>query len=263
MARADAGYDRPVSAGLQQGERVDRDGHGGIAAGRVVHRTATDTLRPVTVMLVDECELVVAGMEAMLAPYDDLAFMPAHGRSPGAPPDVVLVDPRDLPWETAPASWFPVGSSPSDVVVYTWNPSPELVETSLRLGARGCLSKSLPAGDLAAALRRIREGHVVVDDGNPSRSRGRPPGEELVAMTTRELEVIGLVAVGLSNPEIAEQLTLSVNSIKSYIRSAYRKIGVASRSQAVLWGLRHGCSAPVGPGWCPPAEPTRDRSGRP
>ena len=53
-----------------------------------------------------------------------------------------------------------------------------------------------------------------------------------------------LVAAGLSNKEIAEQLYLSINSIKTYIRSAYRRIGAASRSEAVLWALRHGLAEP-------------------
>jgi len=56
--------------------------------------------------------------------------------------------------------------------------------------------------------------------------------------------VLGLVTAGLSNQEIASTLYLSINSVKTYIRSTYRKMGVATRSQAVLWAIQHGFPAP-------------------
>ena len=65
----------------------------------------------------------------------------------------------------------------------------------------------------------------------PGRSAGLSP---------REAEVLALIARGLSNQEICDRAHVSINSIKSYIRSAYRKIGVKSRTQAVLWALAHG-----------------------
>nr|MBA2309244.1 response regulator transcription factor [Pseudonocardiales bacterium] len=65
------------------------------------------------------------------------------------------------------------------------------------------------------------------------------PGRE-EGLTAREAEVLSLITMGLSNLEIAERTSLSVNSIKSYIRSCYRKIDVDSRSKAVLWGVAHG-----------------------
>jgi len=65
-------------------------------------------------------------------------------------------------------------------------------------------------------------------------------------LTARESEIIALITTGLSNNEIARQTYLSINSVKSYIRSAYRRMGVSSRSQAVLWGVQHGL-APQAP----------------
>ena len=56
--------------------------------------------------------------------------------------------------------------------------------------------------------------------------------------------MLQLVLQGLSNQEIAESMFLSINSVKSYIRSAYRKIEVNSRSQAVIWGMNHGFASP-------------------
>ena len=59
-------------------------------------------------------------------------------------------------------------------------------------------------------------------------------------LTDREAEIIALITQGKSNAEIAELMFLSMNTIKSYIRSSYRKIGLASRTQAVLWGIENG-----------------------
>ena len=62
----------------------------------------------------------------------------------------------------------------------------------------------------------------------------------LAELSRREAQVLHLVSEGLSNQEIAERSYLSINSVKTYIRTAYRKIGVTRRSQAVVWGMKHG-----------------------
>ena len=71
-------------------------------------------------------------------------------------------------------------------------------------------------------------------------ARPAVPGVDLVGLTGRELQVLALIAEGLTNQEIADKVFVSINSVKTYIRSAYRKIGVNSRSQAAVWGLQHG-----------------------
>jgi DNA-binding CsgD family transcriptional regulator len=65
------------------------------------------------------------------------------------------------------------------------------------------------------------------------------PGRS-AGLSSREAEVLALIARGLTNLEVAERAHLSINSIKSYIRSAYRKIGVQRRPQAILWALENG-----------------------
>ncbi|PWJ26923.1 regulatory LuxR family protein [Branchiibius hedensis] len=71
------------------------------------------------------------------------------------------------------------------------------------------------------------------------RALGDWPGRE-VGVTERELDVLRMITEGLSNQEIADRSFLSINSVKSYIRAAYRKIDVSSRSKAVLWGVQNG-----------------------
>ena len=104
------------------------------------------------------------------------------------------------------------------------------------------LAKTLPAYDLVTAIEAIADGEIVISDAPP---RSRPavgldwPGRT-EGLTDREAEVLALITQGLSNKEIAARVYLSINSIKTYIRSAYRKIDASSRTQAAIWGLEHG-----------------------
>ncbi|WP_345520958.1 response regulator transcription factor [Nocardioides conyzicola] len=65
-------------------------------------------------------------------------------------------------------------------------------------------------------------------------------GAEAVGLTGREVQVLALIAEGLTNQEIADRVYISINSVKTYIRAAYRKVGVNSRSQAAIWAMQHG-----------------------
>jgi DNA-binding NarL/FixJ family response regulator len=129
------------------------------------------------------------------------------------------------------------------LVVYSWNLQESLSATTMQRGVSGYLSKSLTASELTSALEKIARGETVISP-DPAGSRaavvgGDWPGRE-EGLTAREAEVLALITQGMSNVDIATRTSLSINSIKSYIRSCYRKIGVSSRSQAVLWGATHG-----------------------
>jgi two-component system, NarL family, response regulator LiaR len=120
----------------------------------------------------------------------------------------------------------------------------ETIVAALAAGAGGYLAKSLKAKEIVDALEAIRDGEIVVLTNSlvaePEGGWGVGwPGEE-EGLTPRESEVLAFITQGLSNQEIAANLYLSINSVKSYIRTAYRKLGVASRSQAVRWGMEHG-----------------------
>ena len=125
------------------------------------------------------------------------------------------------------------------LVTWTWNPQPRLVELALAHGARGCLAKCLPGADLVAALEAVHRGEIVVEYGLRGRRRDADAQTE-TALTPREAEVVALITQGFDNCSIARETSLSINSVKTYIRAAYQKMGVGSRSQAVLWGVRHG-----------------------
>ena len=200
--------------------------------------------RPVRVTLAHECDLVTVGFAGMLAPYAHrVQVLPSPGGVPARDVDLTLHDTlagvKDLPL----AAVHPIAHD-GRLVAWTWNARPQLVELALGHGVSGVLSKTLPAGRLVAALESIHRGRPVVDLGND-----QPPASEgaaTEALTPREAQVIAMITQGLDNQSIADSASISINSLKSYIRSAYRKMGVTSRSQAVLWGVRHGYLGSVG-----------------
>jgi DNA-binding NarL/FixJ family response regulator len=128
------------------------------------------------------------------------------------------------------------------VVVYTWNFDPHLIDDALQRGASGYLSKTLSPEELVGALERVHAGEVVVSDP-PARAKRAArldwPGSA-DGLTDREAEILALITQGMSNADVARLTYLSPNTVKSYIRTLYRKIGAESRTQAVLWGVKHG-----------------------
>ena len=198
---------------------------------------------PVRVAVVNDYELVVRGVAALLEPYADRVSVVELDSKVAVikDVDVVLYDTFGQVQGDGLQLDDLVDGSPTKVAVYSWNVQPDLVSRSIEQGASGYLSKSLQGEDLVRAIEAVHAGKVVV----PTRPQGRDrdagdwPGKAL-GLTAREAEIIALITQGLSNQEIATRSYLSINSVKTYIRTAYRKMGVSSRSQAVLWGVNHG-----------------------
>lgn len=132
------------------------------------------------------------------------------------------------------------------VVAYTRSFDPAASDTMLRRGYDGYLSTALPRTHLIEALQAIHSGRRVVAPMHPvAVASGSDWPGRAAGLTEREADVLSLISNGLSNKEIAAQLGVSINSIKSYIRSCYQTIGVDSRAKAVLWGVTHGMRAPA------------------
>lgn len=196
------------------------------------------------VALVNDYEIVVRGLAAMMRSYTERVQVVELNASAtvDATVDVALYDTFAQPQGDQQAVADLMGNpGVGKVAVYTWNVDPELERATLRLGAAGYLSKRLPAGELVSAVEAIHRGTVVVskDRGRGDLVGGDWPGRE-EGLTARESEVLALITQGMTNAEILERTGLSINSVKSYIRTCYRKIGVTSRSRAVLWGIEHG-----------------------
>jgi DNA-binding NarL/FixJ family response regulator len=200
---------------------------------------------PILVALVDDYDVVLAGVANMLDRYRDrvlIAEIDANTALHDAV-DIVLYDSFAQPEsDYEEISTLVANPRARRVVVYTWNFHPELVESARRQGVHGYLSKTLSARELVAALEAVHAGEMVVSKP-PPRARSATgldwPGRG-EGLTDREAEILALITQGKSNAEVATLTYLSPNTVKSYIRSVYRKIGVESRTQAVLWGVAHG-----------------------
>jgi DNA-binding NarL/FixJ family response regulator len=201
---------------------------------------------PICVALVDDYDVVLIGLAHMFDRYRDrvlVAEIDANQATNDAV-DIVLYDSFAQP-EPDEDGIAELVRNPNahKVVVYTWNFHPDLMESARQLGVDGYLSKTLAARDLVAALERIHAGEKLFMDAPPRRASSANgldwPGRR-EGITDRESEILALITQGKSNSEVARLTYLSPNTVKSYIRSVYRKIGVDSRTQAVLWGVEHG-----------------------
>jgi DNA-binding NarL/FixJ family response regulator len=199
---------------------------------------------PITVALIDDYDVVLAGVAGMLAPYrDQVQILEIDTNKPLATPvDVALYDSfaqTDTDQDIPALVQNPLARR---VAVYTWNFHPRMIDKVRQQGADGYLSKTLPARDLVRALQAIHSGEVVISDPPPRGRTGQArdwPGRH-EGLSDREAEILALITQGKNNEDIAAATFLSPNTIKSYIRATYRKIGVTSRTQAVLWGVEHG-----------------------
>jgi DNA-binding NarL/FixJ family response regulator len=198
---------------------------------------------PVRVAIVNDYELIVLGVAAMLAPFEKRVRVVEldSGLPVVADVDVVLYDTFGQVQGDGVDLEDLVAGGESKVAIYSWNLQPELVQRSLDRGAAAYLSKGLSSAELVSAIEQVRDGRRIVPEKTRTteRAEGNWPGKEF-GLSSREAEIIALITQGLSNQEIAERSYLSINSVKTYIRTAYRKMGVGSRSQAVLWGVNHG-----------------------
>lgn len=233
------------------GRRVRGESHRRIA---YTHRVQTE---PLSLRLLNDYEVVVAGLRTMLEPFGervrvveedvqevsgrrvDLTLYDTFGRALAAQQDLdeLAADPLT-----------------GTVVVYAWN-TDEAEKSAAGLAA---IDKALPAHQLVAELERIAgraparsttAQRAALPAATLSERAAQParltepesswPGREH-GLSVREAEVVALITQGHTNDEIAATLFLSPNSLKSYIRAAYRKMGVERRSQAVRWGIEHG-----------------------
>ena len=193
--------------------------------------------RSLRVAVVNDFELIVRGLASMLSPFHDQVLVVESDvhRNPESWVDIALFDAyghrrggvdrvRSLAAEPK------IGA----VVVYTWALPAGQLNAVLAAGARGVLSKSVPAAALVEMLFAINGGEVVV---SPAFSRPREhawPGHDF-RLTPRESEVAALLADGLSNQAIADALFISEHTVKSHLKAIFQKVGVESRSQVIAY----------------------------
>lgn len=200
--------------------------------------------RPVCVALLHDHPIVEAGLSAMLAPHRTRVTV--VDLSPGAPRptsvDVVLFD--TFGRDSAAIALVQLVYRDAKVIHFTWAP-PEHMTGPGDLRSASYLWKGANAEEVVRVVETVHHDESVMrsaDLGDLPRGVHGQAG-----LSRREAEVLHLIAQGLSNQEVGEQLFLGINSVKTYIRAAYHKIGVERRSQAVLWVLQNSSGKSTSP----------------
>jgi DNA-binding NarL/FixJ family response regulator len=223
----------------------------------------------IRVLIADDQPVVRDGLAMLLGLIDDLAVVAtaadgveAVERVRSELPDVVLMDLRMPRLDGAGAIREILASLPDTrVLVLTTYADDDFLFPALEAGARGYLTKEASAEEIEQAIRAVVAGQTHLDPAvqarlvNAALERDRPPadaasgdesGRDAFApqlpdeLTPRELEVLRLIAAGLSNHEIAEKLVLSNATVKTHVNRIFYKTGARDRAQAVRYAYEHG-----------------------
>jgi DNA-binding NarL/FixJ family response regulator len=206
---------------------------------------------PIRVLLVDDHQVVRRGLRTFLEVQDDIEVVgeAADGdagvaRTEELRPDVVLMDVK-MPGSDGVEALRRLRElgNPARVLVVTSFTEQRTVVPALRAGAAGYVYKDIDPEALAGAIRSVHAGHVLlqpeVAGALLSGGGGEGTGRGSV-LTEREREVLGLVADGRSNREIARHLVLSEKTVKTHVSNILMKLDLSDRTQAALWAVRHG-----------------------
>jgi two-component system, NarL family, response regulator YdfI len=207
----------------------------------------------IRVFIVAASPLARAGLENLLAAHDvkvvgssgtveDLADQLSK-----AAPDVILIDVTGEPFESALDSVTASGlASDSNVVLLSDTISGSASAEALRAGIRAALPNNVSPDQLAAALQAAASGLLVLhpahaEEALPASSNTASASDDLAEpLTPREIEVLQMLATGLSNKEIATRLHISEHTAKFHVASILGKLGAGSRTEAVSVGIRRG-----------------------
>jgi DNA-binding NarL/FixJ family response regulator len=202
----------------------------------------------IRVLLVDDHNLVRAGLAGLLASTDDMQVVGEAENGTRAvelaaelQPDVVLMDLSMPVKDGVEATREIIQQRPdSTVVVLTSFSDQARVRDALRAGAVGYLLKDSDPRDLLAAIRNAADGHAPLD---PRVARALLPGAESLpasdGLSVRETQVLRLVASGLANKQVGRKLGISERTVKAHLGRVFRQLGVADRTSAALWAREH------------------------
>jgi len=218
----------------------------------------------IRVLIADDQPVVRDGLAMLLGLIDDVEVVAtaadgveALERACAERPDIVLMDLRMPRMEGAEATRQILASMPDTrVLVLTTYSDDEFLFPALQAGARGYLTKDATAEEIEHAIRAIVAGQTHLDPAIQQRlvtavlDQTQPPAADETAgvpssdlpdeLTPREVEVLKLIASGLSNQEIADALVLSNATVKTHINRIFYKTGARDRAQAVRYAYQHG-----------------------
>ncbi|MFI6025436.1 response regulator [Amycolatopsis magusensis] len=215
---------------------------------------------PIRVLICEDQELIRAGYATVLGAQPDFEVAGQAGNGHEAlalfarlHPDVVVMD-IEMPLlngiEATRRIAGPEAASPAKVLIVTTFNVGQYVYDALRAGASGFLLKDAPLNELVEGVRTVARGDSLLAPAvtrtligryaDRIRPAGTPAAGPLDQLARRELEVLRLIAGGLSNAEIAAELVLSVETVKTYVSRILTKLDLRDRVQAVVLAYRTG-----------------------
>ena len=211
---------------------------------------------PIRVVIADDQRVVREGLRTLLGMLEDVEVVgvaangeEAVGIAVDSGADVVLMDLRMPRCDGVEGTRRLRTEAPEvKVLVLTTYADDRSVIEALRAGARGYLTKDAGADEIQQALRQLVQGHAAIDpavqhhllDVIASAPGDRSPSSLPDGITAREAEVLTLIAQGLTNRQIAEQLFVNESTVKTHINHLFAKVGVQDRAQAVTYAYEHG-----------------------
>ncbi|MGH2693744.1 MAG: response regulator [Actinomycetota bacterium] len=212
----------------------------------------------IRVLVADDQEIVRAGLTMILDAQPDIEVVgeAADGREAVAlarelRPDVCLLDIRMPGMDGIEATRHLAGPEVDDplaVVVITTFDLDEYVHGALKAGARGFLLKDAGPDLLAQAIRAAAEGDALIAPRITARllaafadtDGGQPPPQPIEPLTTREEEILIPVAQGWTNDEIADDMHISISTVKTHLASLMRKLNARNRVEIAMWAYETG-----------------------
>lgn len=201
-----------------------------------------------TVVLADDHEIVRSGIRLVLEREPDLEVVAEAGDGESAvrytlghKPRVLVLDlnmPNLSGLEAIPQAQE--ASPETSIIVLTMQDEPAFAREALRAGARGFVIKQAAATELVDAIRSVVGGGTYINPSLGARLAAEPVGSELPDdLTKRETEVLGLLALGYTNPEVADHLVLSVRTVETHRANIQRKTGASTRAELVAYAIEH------------------------
>lgn len=213
-----------------------------------VETAAQPSGKSITVVLADDHAIVRDGVRMILEQEPDIEVVAEAGTAEDAAryalghrPSILVLDLK-MPGESS-IEMIPeiLRRSPeTKVVVLTMQTEPEFARRALRTGAAGYVLKHSAGTELAEAIRTVLAGSTYINPTLGAKLAAEPPAPGPPdGLTPRELEVLSLLAQGYMNPEIAEQLVLSVRTVETHRANIQRKTGAGTRAELVAYAREH------------------------